>query len=102
MPLALALALILLGACGATTDQPAVVCPRNALDKADPSICIFTTLDCPDGNRYAAGCSTDGSGKCVCARNGMSTLTSFNSTTWCTDSAAVQLKALRDSCGFPL
>ncbi len=96
---------LVVSACGSTMDMtptPAVVCPRSALDTGNPSLCIWTTLDCPDGNRYAAGCQTSSAGGCTCARNGNSVMKTFTSTTWCTDSDATRLKALREQCGFPL
>ncbi|MBL8939453.1 MAG: hypothetical protein JNM69_33135 [Archangium sp.] len=97
--------LLVVSACGSTmemTPSSTVVCPRSALDTGNPSMCIWTTLDCPDGNRYAAGCQTSGAGGCTCARNGNSVMKTFTSTTWCTDSDATRLKALREQCGFPL
>ncbi|MDP1920896.1 MAG: hypothetical protein Q8L14_31945 [Myxococcales bacterium] len=97
------LVFVIFGGCGTTEMTPAaVVCPRSALDTGNPALCIWTTLDCPDGNRYAAGCQTSGAGGCTCARNGNSVMKTFTSTTWCTDSDDVRIKALREQCGFPL
>lgn len=99
------LLLLLASACGSSmemTPSSAVVCPRSALDTGNPAMCIWTTLDCSDGNRYAAGCQTSSAGGCTCARNGNSVMKTFTSTTWCTDSDATRLKALREQCGFPL
>lgn len=96
---------LLMAACGATTEMTpsaAVTCPRSALDTGNAALCVWTTLDCSDGNRYAAGCQTNGMGGCTCARNGNSVMKTFTSTTWCTDSDATRLEALRTQCGFPL
>lgn len=95
---------VLVSACGSTmemTPSAAVVCPSGLLDTGNPAMCIWTTTDCSDGNRYAAGCQTS-SAACTCARNGNSVMKTFSSTTWCTDSDATRRKALREQCGFPL